>query len=162
MKRFSYFITTVLFTLLLSMQALASSAAITFSDPSVTVGSDVNVTMKVSSGETTLARADVTLAYDANLLDSESCFTIQHTSDGYLIANVFGMANIFETEQWTAISSFGSFVTYDEPSDSYICQSGDNYLSYNRLTREELIEQGKELVKDYQLTEKEKEEYGIN
>lgn len=100
--------------------------------------------------------------YDANLLDSESCFTIQHTSDGYLIANVFGMANIFETEQWTAISSFGSFLTYDEPSDSYICQSGDNYLSYNRLTREELIEQGKELVKDYQLTEKEKEEYGIN
>lgn len=69
MKRFSYFITTVLFTLLLSMQALASSAAITFSDPSVTVGSDVNVTMKVSSGETTLARADVTLAYDANLLE---------------------------------------------------------------------------------------------
>ena len=69
MKRFSYFITTVLFTLLLSMQALASSAAITFSDPSVTVGSDVNVTMKVSSGETSLARADVTLAYDANLLE---------------------------------------------------------------------------------------------
>ena len=69
MKRFSYFITTVLFTLLLSIQALASSAAITFSDPSVTVGSDVNVTMKVSSGEATLARADVTLAYDANLLE---------------------------------------------------------------------------------------------
>ena len=69
MKRFSYFITTVLFSLLLSIQALASSAAITFSDPSVTVGSDVNVTMKVSSGEATLARADVTLAYDANLLE---------------------------------------------------------------------------------------------
>ena len=61
MKRFSYFITTVLFTLLLSIQALASSAAITFSDPSVTVGSDVNVTMKVASGDATLARADVTL-----------------------------------------------------------------------------------------------------
>ena len=69
MKRFSYFITTVLFTLLLSIQALASSAAITFSDPSVTVGTDVNVTMKVSSGEASLARADVTLAYDANLLE---------------------------------------------------------------------------------------------
>ncbi len=69
MKRFSYFITTVLFTLLLSIQALASSAAITFSDPSVTVGSDVNVTMKVASGDATLARADVTLSYDANLLE---------------------------------------------------------------------------------------------
>ena len=69
MKRLQYFFTTVLFTLLLSIQVLAASAAITFSDPSVTAGSDVNVTMKVSSGDANLARADVTIAYDASLLE---------------------------------------------------------------------------------------------
>ena len=69
MKHFKYFVTTILFTLLISLEALASTATITFSDPSVTAGSDVNVTMKVSSSDTTLARADVTIGYDANLLE---------------------------------------------------------------------------------------------
>ncbi len=69
MKHVKYFITTAALTLLFSLEALASTASISFSDPSVTVGSDVNVTMKVASSDATLARADVTVSYDASLLE---------------------------------------------------------------------------------------------
>ncbi len=69
MKRLKYAVTTAAFALLLSLEALASTASISFSDPSVTAGSDVNVTMKVSSTDASLARADVTIGYDASLLE---------------------------------------------------------------------------------------------
>ncbi len=68
MNHFKYFFATAAVTALMSLQALAATAAISFSDPSVTVGSDVNVTMKVSSTDGTLSRADITLGYDSNLL----------------------------------------------------------------------------------------------
>ncbi len=69
MKCFKYAVTTAAFAMLLSLEAWASTASISFSDPSVTAGSDVNVTMKVSSTDATLARADVTIGYDAGLLE---------------------------------------------------------------------------------------------
>ncbi len=68
MIHFKYFLATAALSALLSIQALAATASISFSDPSVTVGSDVNVTMKVSSKDGTLSRSDITLGYDANLL----------------------------------------------------------------------------------------------
>ncbi|WP_051671636.1 cadherin-like beta sandwich domain-containing protein [Oribacterium sp. P6A1] len=68
MIHFKYFIATAALSALLSLQALAATASISFSDPSVTVGSEVNVTMKVSSTDGTLSRSDITLGYDTNLL----------------------------------------------------------------------------------------------
>ncbi|ETP73908.1 hypothetical protein UYO_0164 [Lachnospiraceae bacterium JC7] len=68
MIHFKYFIATAALSALLSLQALAATASISFSDPSVTVGSEVNVTMKVSSTDGTLSRSDITLGYDSNLL----------------------------------------------------------------------------------------------
>ncbi len=68
MIHFKYFLATAALSALLSLQALAATASISFSDPSVTVGSEVNVTMKVSSTDGTLSRADITLGYDTNLL----------------------------------------------------------------------------------------------
>lgn len=68
MINFRYFIATAALSALMSLQALAATASISFSDPSVTVGSEVNVTMKVSSTDGTLSRSDITLSYDSNLL----------------------------------------------------------------------------------------------
>ena len=68
MINFKYFIATAALSAFLSVQALAATASISFSDPSVTVGSEVNVTMKVSSTDGTLSRSDITLGYDSNLL----------------------------------------------------------------------------------------------
>ena len=68
MIHFKYFLATAALSALLSLQALAATASISFSDPSVTVGSEVNVTMKVSSTDGSLSRADITLGYDTNLL----------------------------------------------------------------------------------------------
>ncbi len=69
MNRFKYFFATTAVSVLMSLQALAATAQISFSDPSVTVGSEVNVTMKVSSTDGTLSRADITLGYDSSLLE---------------------------------------------------------------------------------------------
>ena len=68
MINFKYFIATAALSAFMSVQALAATASISFSDPSVTVGSEVNVTMKVSSTDGTLSRSDITLGYDSNLL----------------------------------------------------------------------------------------------
>ncbi|SFG57530.1 cadherin-like beta sandwich domain-containing protein [Oribacterium sp. WCC10] len=68
MRHFKYYLATAAISLVMSLQALAATASISFSDPTVTAGSDVNVTMKISSQDGTLSRADVTLGYDSNLL----------------------------------------------------------------------------------------------
>ncbi|MGN8816918.1 cadherin-like beta sandwich domain-containing protein [Oribacterium sp. HCP28S3_H8] len=69
MNKIKLILATAAASLLLSISAFAASGTITFSDPSVTEGSDVNVTMKVSSTDGTLGRADVTVDYDSNLLE---------------------------------------------------------------------------------------------
>ncbi len=69
MNQFKYFFATAAVSVLMSLQALAATAQISFSDPSVTVGSEVNVTMKVASTDGTLSRADITLGYDSSLLE---------------------------------------------------------------------------------------------
>ncbi len=51
------------------MVSMAASAKITFSDPSGTVGQEVTVNMKISSGDGSLGSADVMLAYDATALE---------------------------------------------------------------------------------------------
>lgn len=62
-------ITTAVLSLAFAISAFAATGQISFSDPSVTLGSEVNVTMKVASTDGTLSTADVTVAYDANLLE---------------------------------------------------------------------------------------------
>lgn len=50
------------------LTAWAANARIAFSDPSATVGSQVSVNMKITSSEN-LQSADITLAYDSNILE---------------------------------------------------------------------------------------------
>lgn len=69
MKKWRILLATAAATVLLSMSAWAATAQISFSDPSVTLGTDVNVTMKVKSGDGTLSRADITLNYDSTALE---------------------------------------------------------------------------------------------
>ncbi len=73
MNKFRLMIMTAAMSLILSVSAFAAGGQISFSDPSATVGSEVNVTMKVKSDDaTTLSKADITVAYDANLVEFES------------------------------------------------------------------------------------------
>lgn len=68
LKRAGVLLFSSAFSLLASLTALAAGR-INFSDPSVTAGDDVNVTMKISADEgTTLSDATVTLKYPADKL----------------------------------------------------------------------------------------------
>lgn len=49
--------------------SMAASAKITFSDPSGTVGQEITVNMKITSGDGSLGSADIMLAYDASALE---------------------------------------------------------------------------------------------
>lgn len=49
--------------------AMAASARITFSDPAGTVGQEVSVNLKVDSGDGSLGRAEIMMAYDATVLE---------------------------------------------------------------------------------------------
>ena len=69
MKKLKYIFCTAAATMLLSITALASTGQISFSDPSVTLGTDVNVTMKVKSTDGTLSKADITVTYDTSVLE---------------------------------------------------------------------------------------------
>lgn len=50
-------------------QAFAANVRIAFSDPSVTVGGQVTVNMKITADSESLSSADVTLSYDSNALE---------------------------------------------------------------------------------------------
>ena len=69
MKKLKYIFCTAAASMLLSITALAATGQISFSDPSVTLGTDVNVTMKVKSSDGTLSKADITVAYDTSVLE---------------------------------------------------------------------------------------------
>lgn len=61
---------SALLSLLMTATAFAASGKISFSDPSVQDGSEVNVTMKIAAEEgTALSDATVTLSYDASKLE---------------------------------------------------------------------------------------------
>ena len=57
-----------LFLPLYGMTAFAATARIAFSDPTASVGSEINVKMKITSSDN-LSTADIMLAYDANSLE---------------------------------------------------------------------------------------------
>lgn len=69
LKRTGVLLFSSAFSLLTSLTVLAAAGRINFSDPSVTAGDDVNVTMKISADEgTALSDATVTLKYPADKL----------------------------------------------------------------------------------------------
>ena len=60
----------VMLSMILAFTSLAASGKINFSDPAVTVGDEVNVTMKISADEgTALSNANVMLKYPADRLE---------------------------------------------------------------------------------------------
>ena len=72
MKKLQYIMLTFLFCCLLAFSSLAASGQISFSDPKVTAGEEVNVTMKIKSGDSSLSSAELELSYDSSLLEFES------------------------------------------------------------------------------------------
>ena len=70
--RLRYIAAVLLGSVLIPFSAYATTGQISFSDPTVTVGSEVNVTMKVKSGDGTLSRSEITVSYDASKLSFES------------------------------------------------------------------------------------------
>lgn len=72
MKKLQYIMLTFLFCCLLAFSSLAASGQISFSDPKVTAGEELNVTMKIKSGDSSLSSAELELSYDSSLLEFES------------------------------------------------------------------------------------------
>lgn len=52
-----------------TLTAFAATARIAFSDPTVTVGDEVSVTMKITTPDGNLGKADLMLAYDSSMLE---------------------------------------------------------------------------------------------
>ena len=96
---------------------------------------------------------DLSSDYHMHLAFSDEAFEVQKTSDGYIIVNIAGTANVIETETWTVTATVADFVAYDEENDSYICEDDGSFFSYKRLAPAQLIEKAKELAGDYKLTE---------
>ena len=55
------------------ISAYASSAKISFSDPSATVGQEFSVNVKISSQDGNLGASDVVLSYDPSVIEFVSC-----------------------------------------------------------------------------------------
>ncbi len=89
-------------TLGTSFQTLAGRIA--FSDPSTTIGETVSVNMKVTStGEETIGRADVTLSYDASMLEFVSG---EGASGGAGTLKVTGSSNSTSATELTFVLTF--------------------------------------------------------
>ncbi len=90
-------------TLGTSFSALAGRIA--FSDPSATTGETVNINMKITStGSETIGRADVTLAYDASMLEFVSGG--EGVSGGAGTLRVTGSSNSSDAKEMAFVLTF--------------------------------------------------------
>lgn len=84
------------------------------------------------------------------------------TPDNEIIVNAFRMGNIIDTENWARTCDMQQLVFYHAGSDSFIAQSNDMIYSYKRCSLDEIIAQAKEALGSFELTDEQKEYYGLN
>ena len=116
----------------------------------------------VNSGELVYRTAYTTSSfstdYDAKFVfDTErSCVYLNHDH----------ITNIFDLDTFTEFSYMGSSLGYHAPTDTFIVKSkakeGQEYLGYyNHYTLDDLIRKAKEILDDHEMTQDQKDAYGI-
>ena len=84
------------------------------------------------------------------------------TPDNELVVNVFRMGNIINMESWELTCDVAHLVIYHPETDSYICQSSDQFFAYKRLSLAETMDLAKDVLNGFELSDEKKTYYGLS
>lgn len=83
-------------------------------------------------------------------------------SDGCLLINALGAGNIMDTEQWQNRAFVPNMKTYMAHTDQILCSGSGDCCFYRPYTTQEQISYAKKILGTFELSEKEKEYYGLD
>lgn len=88
--------------------------------------------------------------------------TWSETADGNLLLNALGAGNLVDTKQWESRAYIPNFKTYLTHTNQILCSGNDGFFFYRLYSTEEQIHYAKQILGNFELSEKEMEYYGID
>jgi len=84
------------------------------------------------------------------------------TEDGSLLVNALGAGNLLDTRQWKCRAYIPNINTYLTHTDQILCSGNNGYYLYRPYSTQEQMAYAQEILGNFELSDKEKEYYGIN
>lgn len=82
--------------------------------------------------------------------------------DGSLLINALGAGNLLDTQQWQRRAFLPNIKTYLSQTDQILCSGNEGYYFYRPYSMQEQILYAKQILGNFELSEKEKEYYGLD
>lgn len=103
--------------------------------------------------------------FSSNLFYSYSDFSklswkLTKTND--LVVNALGIGNVIDCDNWTVKATISDFLFYSETDNTLVCKLGKGLCGYTLYTTEQLLELAKEALGSFQMTQEQKDSYGID
>jgi hypothetical protein len=88
--------------------------------------------------------------------------TWDFTEDGKLILNIFSMGNVIDCTHWALCSYVTALTAYLPDQDLFLSTRDQGFTAYPRYTVEESMELARQQLKGYELSQAQKDAYGID
>lgn len=82
--------------------------------------------------------------------------------DGSLLINALGAGNLLDTQQWQRRAYLPNLKTYLPKTNQILCSGNEGYYFYRPYSTQEQILYAKQILGTFELSEKEKEYYGLD
>ena len=84
------------------------------------------------------------------------------TKNNDLVVNAFGAGNVIDCDTWTVKATISDLLLYSEVDNSLVCKLGKGLCGYTLYTTEQLLELTRETLGSFQMTQEQKDAYGID
>ena len=95
-------------------------------------------------------------------LEDPMSITWDFTEDGKLILNIFSMGNVIDCTHWALCSYVTALTAYLPDQDLFLSTRDQGFTAYPRYTVEESMELARQQLKGYELSQAQKDAYGID
>lgn len=84
------------------------------------------------------------------------------TQENDLVVNALGIGNVIDCDHWIVKATISDFLFYNESDHSLVCKRGNAIEGYTLYTTEQLLKIAKEDLGNFQMSQEQKDAYGIN
>ena len=112
--------------------------------------------------QTILHIFDTFANYVSSGLEDASNLAWWIAEDGDLIVNAYRAGNIVDCENWQVRAFVPYLTTYAAGNDTLLCLSDKYLYAYPRYTTQEQMEEARQILGDFRLSEEERKAYGLN
>lgn len=88
--------------------------------------------------------------------------TWQFAEDGRLYLNLFQLMNVIDCSQWSSTCYLADCIAYDPAENQFIGGGGNVIRGYSRYDTADLIQIAREQLGSFRLSQRQKEDYGID